>query len=91
LGTGDIDLTRTAAHMTILNDESKMNSLRNRMGSVPARNAIHSEQEYIDAMIESERAINSELTQQHGPAVRVLALDLPILAGNKPVAEEALK
>lgn len=98
LDTGDIDVDKTEAHkVIILNDPTKQLSVRQRVPTAanpnsPAAKAIfHDEQEYIDAMIEQERSINSAMTQRHGPAVRIIALDLPNLAGQKNLTVEELK
>lgn len=98
LKTGDIDVDKTQAHkVIILNDPQKQLSVRQRIrtaanpNSPAAKSIFHDEQEYIDAMIESERTINSAMTQKHGPAVRVIALDLPNLAGQKNLTIEQLK
>ena len=95
--TGDVDVTKLQAKKVIvLDDPLKAQNIRQKIGAAnpntpTAKAVFHSEQEYIDAMIESQRAGNSVYTQKYGPVVRVIALDLPTLASNSKITLNDLK
>lgn len=83
----NVDLTRTEANNVISSSDKIKQAAKIALGTPSSpfvKNIFHSEQEYIDALINQSISTNSEFTQKYGPTVRVIALNIDTTSFKNP-------